>query len=43
MVAPEPRQLGVGLTAGSCRTAGQWNYDEVPGGASAAWTSDGAC
>jgi chitinase len=24
-------------------TANQWNYDEVPGGASGAWTSDGAC
>ena len=24
-------------------TANQWNYDEVPGGPSGAWTSDGAC
>ena len=24
-------------------TANQWNYNEVPGGASGAWTSDGAC
>jgi chitinase len=24
-------------------TASQWNYDEVPGGSSGAWTSDGAC
>ena len=24
-------------------TANQWNYDEVPGGASGAWNSDGAC
>ena len=24
-------------------TANQWNYDEVPGGASGAWTSDGTC
>ena len=24
-------------------TANQWSYDEVPGGASGAWTSDGAC
>jgi chitinase len=24
-------------------TANQWNYDEVPGGASGAWDSDGAC
>ena len=24
-------------------TANQWNYDEAPGGASGAWTSDGAC
>jgi hypothetical protein len=24
-------------------TANQWNYDEVPGGASGAWTDDGAC
>jgi chitinase len=24
-------------------TASQWNYDEVPGGASGAWTNDGAC
>ena len=24
-------------------TANQWNDDEVPGGASGAWTSDGAC
>ncbi|HTJ66873.1 MAG TPA: chitinase [Actinospica sp.] len=24
-------------------TADQWNYDEVPGGASGAWNSDGAC
>jgi len=24
-------------------TANQWNYDEVPGGSSGAWTSDGAC
>jgi hypothetical protein len=24
-------------------TANQWNYDEVPGGASGAWNDDGAC
>jgi hypothetical protein len=24
-------------------SASQWNYDEVPGGASGAWTDDGAC
>ena len=24
-------------------TADQWNYDEVPGGSSGAWNSDGAC
>jgi len=24
-------------------TASQWNYDEVPGGSSGAWTSDGVC
>jgi chitinase len=24
-------------------TASQWNYDEAPGGAAGAWTSDGAC
>ena len=24
-------------------TANQWNYDEVPGGASGAWNNDGAC
>jgi hypothetical protein len=24
-------------------SANQWNYDEVPGGASGAWDSDGAC
>jgi Glycosyl hydrolases family 18 len=24
-------------------TATQWNYDEVPGGAAGAWTSDGSC
>ena len=24
-------------------TANQWNYDEVPGGASGAWTKDAAC
>jgi chitinase len=24
-------------------TASQWNYDEVPGGASGAWNNDGAC
>ena len=24
-------------------TASQWNYDEVPGGSSGAWTSDGPC
>ncbi len=24
-------------------TASQWNYDEVPGGPSGAWNSDGAC
>jgi chitinase len=24
-------------------TANQWNYNEVPGGASGAWNSDGAC
>jgi hypothetical protein len=24
-------------------TANQWNYDEVPGGASGAWDNDGAC
>jgi chitinase len=24
-------------------TASQWNYDEVPGGSSGAWTDDGAC
>jgi hypothetical protein len=24
-------------------TANQWNYNEVPGGASGAWTNDGAC
>ena len=28
---------------GSNWTANQWNYNEVPGGASGAWTSDGAC
>ena len=24
-------------------TANQWNYDEVPGGSSGAWTNDGSC
>ena len=24
-------------------TANQWNYDEVPGGASGAWNNDGSC
>jgi len=24
-------------------TANQWNYDEVPGGASGAWNDNGAC
>jgi chitinase len=24
-------------------TANQWNYDEVPGGASGAWNDDGSC
>ena len=24
-------------------TANQWNYDEVPGGSSGAWNSDGPC
>ena len=24
-------------------TANQWNYDEAPGGAAGAWTSDGPC
>ena len=24
-------------------TANQWNYDEVPGGASGAWNNDGPC
>ena len=24
-------------------TASQWNYDEVPGEASGAWTDDGTC
>ena len=24
-------------------TASQWNYDEVPGGASGAWNDDGSC
>ena len=24
-------------------TANQWNYNEVPGGASGAWNNDGAC
>ena len=24
-------------------TANQWNYDEVPGGASGAWNDDGPC
>jgi hypothetical protein len=24
-------------------TANQWNYDEVPGGASGAWTDNGTC
>ena len=24
-------------------TANQWNYDEIPGGASGAWNNDGAC
>ena len=24
-------------------TANQWNYDEVPGGASGAWDNDGSC
>jgi chitinase len=24
-------------------TANQWNYDEVPGGSSGAWTDNGAC
>ena len=24
-------------------TASQWNYNEVPGGPSGAWNSDGAC
>jgi len=28
---------------GSQWTANQWNYDEVPGGASGAWNDDGAC
>jgi chitinase len=28
---------------GSDWTANQWNYDEVPGGPSGAWNSDGAC
>ncbi len=23
--------------------ANQWNYDEVPGGASGAWNNDGTC
>jgi chitinase len=28
---------------GDTWTANQWNYDEVPGGASGAWNNDGAC
>jgi chitinase len=28
---------------GSQWTANQWNYNEVPGGASGAWNNDGAC
>jgi chitinase len=24
-------------------TASQWNYDEVPGGASGAWNNEGSC
>jgi hypothetical protein len=24
-------------------TASQWNYDEAPGAAAGAWTSDGSC
>ena len=28
---------------GSKWTANQWNYDEVPGGASGAWNNDGPC
>ena len=29
--------------SGSKWTANQWNYDEVPGGASGAWNNDGPC
>ena len=29
--------------AGEDWTANQWNYNEVPGGSSGAWNSDGAC
>lgn len=29
--------------SGNKWTANQWNYDEVPGGASAAWNNDGPC
>ena len=28
---------------GHNRTANQWNYDEVPGGVSGAWTDNGTC
>ena len=28
---------------GDTWTANQWNYDEVPGGASGAWNNDGSC
>jgi hypothetical protein len=28
---------------GDNRTANQWNYDDVPGGASGARDNDGAC
>jgi chitinase len=29
--------------SGNKWTANQWNYDEVPGGASGAWNNDGPC
>ena len=29
--------------SGAQWTANQWNYDEVPGGSSGAWTNDGSC
>ena len=36
--------LGNAVTyGGDDWTAGQWNYDEAPGGPTGAWTSDGPC